>query len=269
MINFPRISFGILIFITAVCIFYGSAVSETAGYMNLAEASQAPSSSHFFGTDPLGRDVFKMLCAGGRTSLFIGLFATLISTVIAAVYGSVSAISGPKTDNLLMRFTEILICVPQVLLIIFLLAAFGGPSAFSMAVVIGLTSWMPVAKMVRSEVRQINNAEFVLSAKISGGGFFYILWHHFVPNFLHAVMFMVVTNIGAAIALEATLSFLGVGMQVSGISWGGLLTLSQSAILSGAWWVLLIPGGVLVVTLICITNMGEFLRLLNSRERVK
>jgi peptide/nickel transport system permease protein len=267
MRNFPRISTGILVAVAAISLIYGSVASGTAGYMNLAESLAHPSFSHFFGTDTLGRDIFKMLCTGGRTSLFIGFAATAVSTAIAVIYGSASAVSGMVADSLLMRFTEILMSIPQILIVVFLLAVLGEPTVFSVAVVIGLTGWMAVAKMVRSEVRQIRRAEFILSAKISGGGFFYILFNHFIPNFIPAVMFMIVTNIGAAIALEATLSFLGIGLPVENVSWGSLMSLSQNAMFSGAWWVLLIPGTVLVVTLICITNIGEYLRLLNSRER--
>jgi peptide/nickel transport system permease protein len=268
MRNFPRFSIVLLILTMVICIIYGSLVSEIAGYMNLTQTNMPPSTKHIFGTDAFGRDIFMMICAGGRASLFIGIFATVISTAIAVIYGSVSAVSQARIDDVLMRFTEILMSIPQILLVIFLQAASGEPNSLSMTVVIGVTGWMAVAKMVRSEVRQIRNAEFVLAAKISGGGFFYILRCHFMPNFFSAIMFMVVTNIGSAIALEATLSFLGIGLAVNHASWGSLMALSQGAMLTGAWWVLLIPGTVLVVTLICITNIGEYLRLSNSREKL-
>jgi peptide/nickel transport system permease protein len=127
---------------------------------------------------------------------------------------------------------------------------------------------MAVAKMVRSEVRQMRNAEFVLAARSMGAGFFYILWHHLMPNFMSAIMFMIVTNLGSAIAMEATLSFLGLGLPTNVISWGSLMSLSQNAMLTGAWWLLLIPGIFLVVTLICITEIGESLRTQNRRDKL-
>ena len=125
-----------------------------------------------------------------------------------------------------------------------------------------------MAKMVRSEVRQMRDAEYVLAARSMGAGFFYILWHHLMPNFMSAIMFMVVTNLGSAIAAEATLSFLGLGLPTSVISWGSLMSLSQKAMLTGAWWLLIIPGVFLVITLICITEIGEYLRTTGRRDRL-
>lgn len=158
--------------------------------------------------------------------------------------------------------------IPSILLVIFLQAILGEASVLSIAAVIGITGWMPVAKMVRSEVKQIRSSDYILAAQTMGGGFFYVLRRHLTPNFLSAIMFMVVTSIGSAIATEATLSFLGIGLPTNIISWGSLMSLSQGAILSGAWWLLLIPGAVLVTTIICITEIGEHLRTSGRRERL-
>ena len=127
---------------------------------------------------------------------------------------------------------------------------------------------MAVAKMVRSEVRDLRNTGFVMAARTMGGGFFYILRRHLLPNFMPTIMYMIVTNIGSAIAMEATLSFLGLGLPMEIISWGSLMSLSQRAMLTGAWWIILIPGIFLVVTLICITETGEYLRTRNKKDRL-
>lgn len=264
----PYISMAVLIFIGAGCLLAELVGGQNPYYMNTDQISQAPSAAHLFGTDTLGRDVFAIIWHGGRISLIIGLLATLISTVIAVLYGCVSGLSGPKADDVMMRFTEILMSVPQILLVIFLQAIWGEPNLLSIGAVIGVTSWMAVAKMVRSEVRQIRNAEYVLAARTMGAGFFYILWNHLMPNFMPAIMFMIVTNLGSAIAAEATLSFLGLGLSVDVVSWGSLMSLSQQAMLTGAWWLLLIPGAFLVTTLICITELGEALRRANRREQL-
>ena len=192
----------------------------------------------------------------------------MLSTVTAIIYGCVSGLAGPRIDDLLMRFTEILMSIPQILLVIFLQAIWGEPTVLSIGIVLGATGWMAVAKMVRSEVRQMRDAEYVLAARSMGAGFFYILWHHLMPNFMSAIMFMVVTNLGSAIAAEATLSFLGLGLPTSVISWGSLMSLSQKAMLTGAWWLLIIPGVFLVITLICITEIGEYLRTTGRRDRL-
>ena len=238
------------------------------GYMSLGEISRPPGGDHPFGTDTLGRDLFSAIWYGGRISLLIGLGATLISTVMAVIYGTAAGLTSRRLDDGMMRLTEIFMSVPQLLLVMFLQAVMGEATVFSLAVVIGVTGWMAVAKMVRSEVKQLRNAGFVLAARTMGAGFFYILRKHLMPNFLSAILFMVVTNIGSAIAMESTLSFLGLGLSMNQISWGSLLSLSQRAMLTGAWWVVLIPGVFLVATLVCVTELGEYLRMRNRRDRL-
>ena len=264
----PAVSICILAVIVAGCLLANIIAGQDPYYMYTDQISQAPSAAHIFGTDTLGRDIFAIIWHGGRISLIVGLWATLLSTAIAVIYGCISGLAGPRTDDLMMRFTEIMMSVPQILLVIFAQAIWGEATIMSIGTVIGLTSWMAVAKMVRSEVRQMRNAEFVLAARSMGGGFFYIMWHHLMPNFMSAIMFMIVTNLGSAIAMEATLSFLGLGLPTNVISWGSLMSLSQNAMLTGAWWLLLIPGAFLVITLICITEIGESLRTQNRRDKL-
>lgn len=236
--------------------------------MMLEQISQPPSAKHIFGTDTLGRDLFSVIWHGGRISITVGLLATLISTIIAVIYGTVAGLAGSKLDDLMMRFTEILLSIPQILTVIFIQAIWGDATVLSISVVIGITGWMAVAKMVRSEVKQLRNASFVMAARTMGAGFFYILRKHLLPNFMSAIMFMIVTNIGSAIAMEATLSFMGLGLPTDIISWGSLMSLSQRAMLTGAWWMLLIPGIFLIITLICITDIGEYLRVRNRKDRL-
>ena len=264
----PVISISILAVIVGGCLLANLIAGQDPYYMYTDQISQAPSAAHLFGTDTLGRDIFAIIWHGGRISLIVGLWATLLSTAIAIVYGCIAGLAGPRIDDLMMRFTEILMSVPQILLVIFIQAIWGDASVVSIGTVIGITSWMAVAKMVRSEVRQMRNAEFVLAARSMGGGFFYVMWHHLMPNFMSAIMFMIVTNLGSAIAMEATLSFLGPGLPTNIISWGSLMSLSQNAMLTGAWWLLLIPGTFLVITLICITEIGESMRTANRRDKL-
>lgn len=264
----PYISVTLLAVIIIGCMICELFIPYEPGNMMLDRISVSPCAEHIFGTDTLGRDMFSVIWHGGRISIIIGLLATLISTVIAVVYGTAAGLAGKKTDDLMMRFTEILMSIPQILTVIFIQAVWGDATVVSISVVIGITGWMAVAKMVRSEVKQLRNAGFVLAARTMGAGFFYILRKHLMPNFMPAVMFMIVTNIGSAIAMEATLSFMGLGLPTDIISWGSLMSLSQRAMLTGAWWMLLIPGLFLVVTLICITDIGEYLRVRNRRDRI-
>lgn len=264
----PYIAVTLLAVIITGCMICELFIPYEPGTMMLDRISVAPCAEHIFGTDTLGRDMFSVIWHGGRISIIIGLLATLISTVIAVVYGTAAGLAGKKIDDLMMRFTEILMSIPQILTVIFIQAVWGDATVVSISVVIGITGWMAVAKMVRSEVKQLRNAGFVLAARTMGAGFFYILRKHLMPNFMPAVMFMIVTNIGSAIAMEATLSFMGLGLPTDIISWGSLMSLSQRAMLTGAWWMLLIPGLFLVVTLICITDIGEYLRVRNRRDRI-
>lgn len=264
----PYLSITILTLIAAGCILSALIPGQDPYYMYTDQISQAPSADHLFGTDTLGRDIFSIIWNGGRISLTIGLLATALSTVIAVIYGCASGLAGPRIDDVMMRFTEILMSIPQILLVIFIQAVWGEASILSIGIVIGLTSWMSVAKMVRSEVRQMRDADFILAARSMGAGFFYILRQHLMPNFMSAIMFMIVTNLGSAIATEATLSFLGLGLPTNILSWGSLMSLSQKAMLTGAWWLLVIPGAFLVITLICITEIGEAARTAGRRDRL-
>ena len=264
----PVTSITILAVIIAGCLICEFFIPYDPSRMMLDQISQPPSSSHIFGTDTLGRDLFSVIWHGGRISLTVGFLATLISTAIAVIYGTAAGLAGSRTDDVMMRFTEILLSIPQILMVIFIQAIWGEATIISISVVLGVTGWMAVAKMVRSEVKQLRNSGFVLAARTMGAGFFYILRKHLMPNLMSAIMFMVVTNIGSAIALEATLSFMGLGLPTDIISWGSLMSLSQRAMLTGAWWMLLIPGAFLVVTLICITEIGEYMRVRNRRTRL-
>lgn len=264
----PYFTIALLGVIVLGCLFAEVIMPCDPTKMNLAEVNQAPSAAHLFGTDTMGRDIFSMIWYGGRISLFIGCLATLISTGIAMVYGCLAGLAGEWADDLLMRFTDILMSVPQILPVIFIQAVFGEPTAFSMAAVIGITGWMAVSKMVRSEVRQMRRSEYVLAARMMGGGFFYILRTHLAPNFLPSILFMVVTNLGSAIAMEATLSYLGIGLPANIISWGSLMALSQKVLMTGSWWLLLMPGLFLAATLICFTELGEWKRMNGRRERL-
>lgn len=261
----PNISIAILAVLVMACVLAGVIAPYAVNQMDASAINSAPDSSHIFGTDTLGRDLFSMILYGGRDSLFIGMLASLISTAIAVVYGCVSGLAGRRVDDFMMRFTEMMMSIPTILLIIFLQAIWGEATPVSIAVVIGLTSWLYIAKIVRSEVRQIRNSDYVLAARTMGGGFFYILWHHLMPNFVSSIMFMVVSNIGAAIGLEATLSFLGLGLPLTSVSWGSLMSMSQEVLLSGSWWIIILPGVFLVTTIVCVTDIGEYIRRNNNR----
>ena len=256
----PLLSMALLGIILLGCLFCEGFIPKDPTYLDLYHASHSPNGEFLFGTDTMGRDIFSMIWYGGRISLTIGFLATAISTGIAIVFGAVSGLAPKWVDEILMRLTEIFLSIPSLLLILFIQAILGKASVFSISLVIGLTGWTGIAKVVRTEVRQLRSSEYVVAARAMGAGFFRILRVHLTPNFLSGIMFMVVMNIRSAMGIESTLSFMGIGLPLEVISWGSMLSLSEKALSSGAWWIILIPGLFLVGTLLCITNIGAWLR---------
>lgn len=263
----PVISLVILGLIVAGCLILPFVIGKDPSYMDLMNANQAPSQQFLFGTDTMGRDIFTMIWSGGRISLFIGCVSTLISTVIAILFGGLSGIAPQWADTLLMRFTEIFLSIPNLLLVILLQAILGKANVLSVSLVIGVTSWASIAKVVRTEVRQIWSSDYVTASRCMGGGFFHVLGRHLTPNFLPAIQFMVVMNVRSAIVAESTLSFMGMGLPLETVSWGSMLSLAEKALLTGSWWMIIVPGGFLVVTLMAMTEVGQFLQKeLNQKE---
>ena len=262
----PVVSVAILLLIVLGCVCAEWIMTKDPTYMDLLNYNKAPDREFLFGTDTMGRDIFSMIWYGGRISLIIGGLSTVISTLIAVIVGAFSGMAPAWLDEAIMRFTEIFLSVPSLLLIILLQAIMGKATMLSLSFVIGVTSWTSIAKVVRTEVRQIRNSEFVIASRCMGGGFFHILWKHLAPNFFSALMFMVIMNVRTAMMSEATLSFMGIGLPVEIITWGSMLSLAEKALMTGSWWIILIPGLFLVVTVLCLTNIGNACRQQANRR---
>ena len=262
----PVVSVTILLLIVLGCVCAEWIMTKDPTYMDLLNYNKAPDREFLFGTDTMGRDIFSMIWYGGRISLTIGGLSTVISTLIAVIVGAFSGMAPAWLDEAIMRFTEIFLSVPSMLLIILLQAIMGKATVISLAFVIGVTSWTSIAKVVRTEVRQIRNSEFVIASRCMGGGFFHILWKHLAPNFFSSIMFMVIMNVRTAMMSEATLSFMGIGLPVEIITWGSMLSLAEKALMTGSWWIILIPGLFLVVTVLCLTNIGNACRQQANRK---
>ena len=264
--SFPWGSALILAVIVLGCLFAEVLMTKDPTYMDLANFNVAPNKTFLFGTDTLGRDIFSGIWYGGRVSISIGFLATVISTLIAVVYGSVSGIAPQWLDTLLMRFAEIVLSIPSLLVVLFVQAILGEANVLTLSVVIGITSWASIAKVIRTEVRQIRGSEYVVASRCMGGSFFHILGKHLTPNFIASIMFMVVMNIRTAIVTESTLSFMGMGLPLEIISWGSMLSLAEKGLMTQSWWMILIPGAFLVTLLMCVTNIGNYLRKAANRK---
>lgn len=226
----------------------------------LQNLNEPPNTEFYFGTDSMGRDLYSILWYGGRVSLSIGFLSMGISSFLGIAYGCLSGTASAWLDNIMMRAAELVSSIPSILLMLLFLAFIPDPGILSISCVIGLTTWMNLARIVRSEVRQIRSSDYVWAAKMMGGGFWHVLYHHLLPNFLSSILFMMIASIGTAMLTESTLSFLGIGLPVEIVSWGSMLSLANRALLTNAWWVVVIPGLFLVVTLVCITNIGHAFR---------
>lgn len=258
--SWPLKSIIIFLFIFLGCVFapYIANHDPTAFYLD--HLNQSPDSEFYFGTDSLGRDIFSVLWYGGRLSLMIGFLSAAVSSGVGIIYGCLSGTAPKWADTVLMRTAELLSSIPYLLLQLLLLGCIGDANVVSLSFVIGITTWMNLARVVRSEVRQIRKSDYVLASKIMGGNFFHVLWYHLLPNFISPVLFMIVSSVGLSMTMEATLSFLGIGLPTEVVSLGTMLSLSTRALLTNSWWVILIPGLFLIITLVCITHIGHHLR---------
>ena len=256
----PVFSLTVLVVIVLGCVFAPYIANHDPSGFYLESLNAAPGGECIFGTDSLGRDIFSMIWYGGRVSIFIGLLSMAVITLIGVTYGCVSGILGGKIDFLMMRAVEMLSSMPAILLVLLLTSVTGKQNAVKISFVIGVTGWFGLARIVRGEVLQIRQSEYVLAARCMGVSFGRIMLIHLIPNFVSSIMFVVVSSISSSITMESTLSFLGLGLPVDVISWGSMLSLANKALLMNTWWVIIIPGVFLIVTLSCITNLGGFLR---------
>jgi peptide/nickel transport system permease protein len=217
-----------------------------------------PSAAHWMGTDELGRDVLTRIIYGARISLKVGFVAVGISAVVGTVAGLLAGYFGSWVDQLLMRMVDVMLCFPTFFLILAVIAMLE-PSIWYIMIVIGLTGWMGVARLVRAEVLSLREREFVLAARGLGASHFRIIFRHILPNALSPVLVTATLGVAGAILTESALSFLGIGVQPPTPSWGNMLTAGKDY-LEFAWWLSLFPGLAILVTVIAYNLVGEGLR---------
>jgi peptide/nickel transport system permease protein len=217
-----------------------------------------PSGRHLLGTDGLGRDLASRIIYGARISLSIGLIAVGIATFIGLILGSIAGFYGGITDTLIMRFVDIMLCFPAFFLILAVVAILE-PSIFNIMIIIGLTSWMGPARLVRGEILSLKEREFIQAARAIGASNFRIISRHLIPNAYGPVLVSATLGIAGAILLESGLSFLGLGVQPPTASWGNILIESKST-LGVAWWITLFPGLAILVTILGFNLISEGLK---------
>jgi peptide/nickel transport system permease protein len=262
---------------------FGGTFFLTEGYANAVETAarlQPPSREHPFGTDTVGRDVLARTVYGGQISLIIGLTAMLVELVIGVLIGAAAGYYGGTLDALLMRFTEAAFVIPQIFLLIVMSKFFGGKlpnitvlgrtfsgSVVVVIVIIGATSWMYLARIVRAEFISLKEREFILAARATGTPARQIIFGHILPNSIAPIIVSATLSVAAAILSESYISFLGMGVQPPTATWGNMLEGAMNYI-QEAWWFWLFPGVLIVLTVLSINFLGDGLRdALDPRSR--
>ncbi|MBN1827903.1 MAG: ABC transporter permease [Deltaproteobacteria bacterium] len=226
--------------------------------IDLKNVLAPPSWQHPLGTDPLGRDVLSRMIWGSRISLKVGFVATGISIVIGAILGALAGYYGRWVDAVIMRFVDIMLCFPSFFLILAVIAILE-PSIWNIMVIIGLTSWMGVTRLVRADFISLKERDFVQAARVIGASDGRIIFRHILPNTMASILVAATLGVAGAILTESALSFLGIGVQPPTPSWGNILTAGKDNI-DIAWWLSLFPGLAILITVMGYNLLGEGIR---------
>jgi len=248
-----------------IVLLYAAAFAEpllaTHNYAEITfgNRTKPPSSEFWLGTDRSGRDVYSRLIKGGQVSLAAGFAAVLIVMTIGTVIGAIAGYFGGLIDAIIMRFTDILLAIPLILLLITAASLFR-PSLRTTIIVIGVSSWPGAARLVRGQFMQLKGLEYITAAKAVGASPARVMAKHLFPNALAIIIVETTLWLSYAILLEASLSYLGLGVQIPTPSWGNMLQDGQSELLFGAWWLTLFPGLAIFITVLAFNLLGDGLR---------
>ncbi|NOY13161.1 MAG: ABC transporter permease [Deltaproteobacteria bacterium] len=235
-----------------------SLVSSDPSAIDIGQRLLPPGWAHPLGTDDLGRDVLVRMLYGARISLLVGFVAVGISTLIGIFLGALAGYYGGWVDALMMRFVDIMLCFPTFFLILAVIA-FLDPSIWNIMIVIGLTSWMGVARLVRAEFLSLRQRDFVLAAQALGASDLRLIFRHILPNAMSPVLVSATLGVAGAILTESALSFLGIGVQPPTPSWGNMLIIGKQT-LGSAWWLSVFPGLAILITVLGYNLLGEGIR---------
>jgi len=219
---------------------------------------QPPNPAHLLGTDQLGRDILSRLIFGARISIEVGFIAVSLSLLIGIFIGAYAGYYGGVIDSILMRFVDIMLTFPSFFLIL-AISAILKPSIINIMIIIGLTSWMGIARIIRAEFTQNREKDYVLSARAAGASDSYIMFFEILPNTIAPILVSATLGIAGAILIQASLAFLGIGIMPPTASWGGMLSRGKTYIMV-AWWLTLFPGIAILLTVLSFNLIGEAVR---------
>jgi len=267
--------FGALVIILLAVYSIGGAAVFPESYANFADTPlrlSPPSAQHPFGTDTIGRDVLARTIYGGQISLIIGLLAVLIESIIGITMGALAGYYGGIVDSILMRITEAMLNIPEIFLLIVMAKFFGGEipeidlfgrtfsgSVVVIVLIIGFTSWMYLARIVRAQFLSIKENDFILAARATGTSPRDIIFRHILPNSIAPIIVTATLGIANAILAEAYISFLGLGVQPPTATWGNMLD-GANNYLESAPWLWFFPGMLILMTVLSINFLGDGLR---------
>ena len=249
---------GVVILLFVVSLFSPWISPYDPNAINLSEVLAQPSPDHLFGTDRLGRDVPSRIIWGAGISLKVGFVATGFSLFIGVILGALAGYYGRWVDAVIMRFVDIMLCFPSFFLILAVIAILE-PSIWNIMIVIGLTGWMGITRLVRADFISLRERDFVQAARAVGAGDLRIIFRHILPNAMASVLVAATLGVAGAILTESALSFLGIGVQPPTPSWGNILTAGKNNI-DIAWWLSLYPGLAILITVLGYNLLGEGIR---------
>ena len=226
---------------------------------NLDAQNLRPSADHWFGTDSVGRDLFTRTWYGARYSLFIGIMAAMIDFLIGVIYGGIAGFKGGKTDTIMMRIAEIIYSIPYLLTVILLMVILP-QGLWTIILAMGITGWLSMARLVRGQVLQLKEMEFVQASTLMGAKTGWILRKHLIPNTMGSILVNITLSVPSAIFAEATLSFLGLGVPPPAASWGTMVSDSIQSLLVGNAYQLFIPAFFISLTMFSFNVLGDRLR---------
>lgn len=265
------ISFGLLVlFVIVGSIFI---TEEHANEVDLQARMTAPNSQYIMGTDTTGRDNFARIIYGGQISLFVGITSVILSVTLGTLIGGLAGFFGGWVDNILMRFTEAMLSIPQLFLLIVLGKFIGrdidtivilgrtiSGSVMIVIFVIGLTSWMGLSRIVRANVLSLKEMDYVAVSKSLGSSNLRTFFKHLIPNTMGVIIVASTLGLAGSILSEAYVSFLGLGIQPPTASWGNMLTSAQGFVQQGSWWMWVFPSLFIILTILSVNLMGDGLR---------
>lgn len=255
----------IILFLVVMALIGPLLVSYSHSDQSLLDRNKEISAEHWFGTDELGRDMFARTWSGARISLTIGVVAALIDLVIGVTVGGIAGYmsgrgkKGDRIDNLIMRVIEILYGLPYLLVVILLMVVME-PGILTIIIALSATGWVGMARLVRGQILQLKNQEFIMAAQVLGAKFSRILLKHLIPNTFGVIIVNLTFTIPSAIFAESFLSFLGLGVQAPAASWGTMTNDAMGVILTGDWWRLFFPGLMISLTMFAFNVFGDGLQ---------